>query len=316
MKNQFPSKETIQRALCGIQHKIHKTPVLTSKLINEIIGTSVFFKCENIQKTGSFKIRGASYAISQLTKEQKEKGVITHSSGNFAQAIALAAQRLGVKAYIVMPKDTSTIKIEAVKNYGGIITFSESNLAAREQVTQQIQNKTGAFFLHPSNNLNVIIGQATCALEFFKHQPNLDIILVPVGGGGLLAGTALSNYYFNKNGQVIGAEPAAVNDAFRSLKSGLIETNKTTNTIAEGLKTHLGAINFPIIQELVDHIICVNEPEIIHAMKLIWERMKIIVEPSSAVPLAALVKEKKQFKNKKVGIILSGGNVNLSQLPF
>ncbi|MGV6827978.1 MAG: pyridoxal-phosphate dependent enzyme [Flavobacteriales bacterium] len=316
MKDYFPSKKTIQEAHQIIQNSIHKTPVLTSKLINELTETSVYFKCENFQKTGSFKIRGANYAISQLTSTQKEKGVITHSSGNFAQAIALAAQKLGVKAFIVMPKNTSKVKIEAVKKYGGLITLSEPTLIERERVTQQIQSKTGATFLHPSNNLDVIIGQATCTLEFLKQQSSLDIILVPVGGGGLLAGTALSNSYFNKNSQVIGAEPTVVNDAFRSLKSGIIETNQTTNTLAEGLKTNLGTINFPIIKKFVNQIICVEEHDIIDAMKLIYERLKIIIEPSSAVPFAALMKEKNQFKKKNIGIILSGGNVNVSQLPF
>lgn len=261
-------------------------------------------------------MRGAINAIQQLTANQKSNGVVTHSSGNFAQAVSLAAKQLGVKAYIVMPSNAPKVKIEGVKTYGGEITFSEPNLASRELEANRIQKETGATFLHPSNNLNVILGQGTSAIELIEDQSNLDYILTPVGGGGLIAGTALACHYYHSKCKVIGGEPLQVNDAFRSLKSGKIEYNEHSNTIADGLRTHLGDLNFPIITELVDKIICVSEEEIIEAMKIIWERMKIIVEPSSAVPLAAIIKDKKYFMGKNIGVILSGGNVDISKLPF
>lgn len=316
MKNLLPTKNDLEGTFKRVQPFVHRTPILTSQLINELVGASLFFKCENFQKAGAFKMRGAINAIQQLTAEQKRKGVVTHSSGNFAQAVSLAAKQLGVKAYIVMPSNAPKVKIEGVKTYGGNITFSEPNLASREKEAKRIQEETGAIFLHPSNNLNVILGQGTSAIELIEDQSNLDYIVTPVGGGGLIAGTALAAHYYNSTCKVIGGEPVLVNDAYRSLKSGKIEYNKHSNTIADGLRTHLGDINFPIIKKLVDEIICVSEEEIIDATQLIWERMKIIVEPSSAVPFAAVIKEKKHFVGKKIGIILSGGNVDVSKLPF
>ncbi|WP_443633940.1 pyridoxal-phosphate dependent enzyme [Candidatus Marifrigoribacter sp. Uisw_064] len=316
MNNSIPTKKDLEGTHKRVQPFVHRTPILTSRLINELVGSLLFFKCENFQKAGAFKMRGAINAIQQLTADQKSNGVVTHSSGNFAQAVSLAAKQLGVKAYIVMPSNAPKVKIEGVKTYGGEITFSEPNLASREREANRIQKETGATFLHPSNNLDVILGQGTSAIEFIEDQSNLDVILTPVGGGGLLAGTALACHYYHSTCKVIGGEPLQVNDAFRSLKSGKIEYNEHSNTIADGLRTHLGDINFPIITELVDEIICVSEEEIITAMKIIWERMKIIVEPSSAVPLAAILKEKKYFKGKNIGVILSGGNVDISKLPF
>lgn len=316
MNNSFPTKTDVENTFKRVQPFVHRTPVLTSHLINELVGANLFFKCENFQKAGAFKMRGAINAIQQLTVEQKNKGVVTHSSGNFAQAVSLAAKQLDVKAYIVMPSNAPKVKIEGVKSYDGNITFSEPNLASRECEANRIQEETGATFLHPSNNLDVILGQGTSAIELIKDQPNLDFILTPVGGGGLIAGTALATYYYHSNCKVIGGEPLLVNDAYRSLQSGKIEYNEHSNTIADGLRTHLGDINFPIIKELVDEIICVSEEEIIEAMKIIWERMKIIVEPSSAVPFAAVLKERKHFVGKNLGIILSGGNVDISKLPF
>lgn len=261
-------------------------------------------------------MRGAINAIQQLTEEQRKAGVVTHSSGNFGQALALAAKSLGVAAHIVMPSSTPAVKIGAVKAYGGMIVISEPTLEARERESSNIVKEKGAVFLHPSNNMNVIIGQGTAAMELLEDQPDLDYILAPVGGGGLLAGTALAAHYFGKGCKVIGGEPFTVDDAYRSLKSGRIQENTSANTVADGLRTNLGDINFPIIKALVTDIIRVEEEEIVNAMKLIWERMKIIIEPSSAVPFAALMREKERFKNKKIGIILSGGNVDLSKLPF
>jgi len=295
---------------------IHDTPVLTSRLIDKIGNANFYFKCENFQRMGAFKMRGAANAILQLTPDQKKNGVVTHSSGNFAQALSLAAQSLGVKAYIVMPSSAPEVKKEAVRGYSGILSECEPTLTAREQATQEIINKQGATFIHPSNNEQVILGQGTACMELLKLYPDLDYVFTPVGGGGLLAGTALAVHYFGKNCKTIGGEPFEVDDAFRSLKSGKIETNTTTNTIADGLKTQLGDRNFPIIQKYVEEIVRVKEQEIVHAMRLIWERLKIVCEPSSAVALAACFRKKELLTHKKVGIIISGGNVDLSKLPF
>ena len=295
---------------------IHNTPMLTSRLINEIVGADLYFKCENFQRMGAFKMRGAANAIMQLTDEQKQNGVVTHSSGNFAQALSLSAQSLGVKAYIVMPNSAPKVKKEAVKGYGGILIECESTLEARERESDRIVKEHGATFIHPSNDDHVILGQGTACKELLELQPNLDYVVTPVGGGGLIAGTALAARYFGNNCKTIGGEPFEVDDAYRSLLSGKIETNITTNTIADGLKTQLGDRNFPIIQKYVDEIVRVTEDEIISAMRLIWERLKIVCEPSSAVALAAVLKKKDDLANKKVGIIISGGNVDLSHLPF
>ena len=295
---------------------IHRTPVMTSQLINEIAGCEVFFKCENFQKMGAFKMRGATNAILNLSEEQRAKGVVTHSSGNFAQALSLAARSLGVKAFIVMPSSAPKVKIEAVKGYGGIVTICPPTLKDREESAQTIQNEKGASFLHPSNDDDVIFGQGTAAIELLEEQPNLDAIITPVGGGGLLGGTALAASLFAPDCKVYAGEPFAADDAYRSLKSGKIESNDSVDTIADGLKTQLGDRNFPIIQQHVKDIFLVDEDEILAALKLIWTRMKIIVEPSSAVAFAALLKHKLDFKNQQVGIIISGGNVDLTNLPF
>ncbi|MDX1327502.1 MAG: pyridoxal-phosphate dependent enzyme [Arenibacter sp.] len=312
----IPTKETLLEAGQRIAPFVHRTPVFTSRLLNDISGAQLFFKSENLQKMGAFKMRGAINAIQQLTEQERKAGVVTHSSGNFGQALALAAKNLGVTAYIVMPSSTPAVKIEAVKSYGGKVVISEPTLAAREREAQKIVAEKKAVFIHPSNNLNVLVGQGTAAMELLEDYPDLEYIITPVGGGGLIAGTALVAHYFGKDCRVIGGEPFAVDDAYRSLKSGKIEVNTTTNTIADGLKTHLGDINFPIIKALVSEIIRVEEQEIKQAMKLIWERMKIVIEPSSAVPFAALLREKEEFKNKRIGIILSGGNVDLSKISF
>ncbi len=295
---------------------VHNTPILTSKTIDKMAGAQLFFKCENFQKMGAFKMRGATNAILQLSDDQKRKGVVTHSSGNFAQALSLAAQSLGIKAYIVMPSDAPQVKKDAVKGYGGNITECEPNLASRESTAQQIQKEKGATFVHPFNDFNVVLGNASAGKELLEKHPDLDVIIVPVGGGGLVSGTALSALSFAPNCAVIGAEPFEVDDAYRSLEAGEIVHNTTINTVADGLKTSLGDITFNIIKNHVHEIIRVTEEEIIEAMQLIWERMKIIVEPSCATVLAAVLKSKPQFANKKVGLIISGGNVDLKKLPF
>jgi threonine dehydratase len=308
--------EELRSCLKRIESYIHNTPVLTSVLLNKISGAKLYFKCENFQKTGAFKMRGAANAVLQLTEDEKLRGVVTHSSGNFAQALSLAAGRLGVKAYIVMPSDAPIVKKEAVRGYGGEIIESEPTLKSRAAAVDQIIKQHGAIFIHPSNNPDVILGQGTACLELLDKHPDLEFILVPVGGGGLIAGSALAAHFFGNDCKTNGGEPFEVDDAYRSILSGRIESNRTTNTIADGLKTQLGEVNFPIIKKYVDQIIRVEEEEIVRAMKMIWERMKIVVEASSAVAFAALLREKDRFKDKKVGVILSGGNVDLNNLPF
>jgi len=312
----FPSRVTLQESYARVQPHVHQTPILTSKLLNEQAEAELFFKCENFQKMGAFKMRGAINAILQLSEVQRKAGVVTHSSGNFGQAVAKAAKELGVTAYIVMPQNAPEVKKNGVISYGGLISECDSTLAAREQAAQEIVRTKGATFLHPSNQMEVILGNATAAMELLSKKPNLDYVLCPVGGGGLLAGTALAVSYMGENCKTIGAEPFAVDDAYRSLQMGKIALNTTTETVADGLRTHLGDINFPIIQQGVSEIIRVEEDEIISAMRLIWERMKIVVEPSSAVPLAAVLRSASLFRQKKVGIIVSGGNVDLNNLPF
>lgn len=299
-----------------VQPFIHKTPVLSSRLINEIAGCEIHLKCENFQKSGSYKIRGATNAILQLSEEERGRGVVTHSSGNFAQAVSLAAKNLGVPAYIVMPTNAPKAKKAGTIAYEGIITECEPTIEARERESKKIQEEIGAAFLHPSNQLEVIHGQGTASYELMQEEQDFDYIVTPVGGGGLISGTCLFANAFSPNTKIIGAEPFEADDAYRSLLSGQIETNETANTIADGLRTNLGNHNFPIIQEHVDRIIRVTEEEIISAMKLVWERMKIIIEPSSAVSVAAVFKETTLFKGKKVGIIISGGNVDVQNLPF
>lgn len=299
---------------------VHNTPILTSSLINESLGCQVFFKCENFQRAGAYKIRGATNAILELNREQRKKGVVTHSSGNFAQAVSLAAKSLGVPAHIVMPTSAPQVKKDGVIAYGGIIYECEPTVEARQSLADEIAKETGATFLHPSNDLNVIIGQGTAAIELLEKQPDLNAIFCPVGGGGLIAGSSLSAKYFGKDCRVVGGEPLEADDAYRSLVSGKIEGNETVNTIADGLRTTLGDINFPIIKENVSKIVRVTEQEIVSAMRLVWERMKIIIEPSSAVAFAALIRDTgenpKDYQNKRIGIIISGGNVDLNRLPF
>ncbi|GEQ86919.1 serine/threonine dehydratase [Patiriisocius marinistellae] len=312
----IPSKIDFINTVARVSPHVHQTPILTSRLLNEISGAQLYFKCENFQKMGAFKMRGAINAMLKLSEAQKRAGVVTHSSGNFAQAVSLAAKNLNIPAYIVMPSNAPQVKVKAVKGYGGQITTSNPTIQSREEEALKIEKETGATFLHPSNNIDVILGQGTAAFELLEKHTDLDIIATPVGGGGLLAGTAVAAHYFGNTCTVIAGEPFEADDAFQSLQAGSIQYNDTVNTVADGLRTHLGNHNFPIIQELVSQIIRVDEEEIITAMRLIWERLKIIIEPSSAVPVAAILREKHQFKGKKIGVIISGGNVDLSNLPF
>lgn len=299
-----------------IQPYIHRTPVMTSRLLDEISGTQTFFKCENFQRMGAFKMRGATNALLNLTDEQRANGVVAHSSGNFAQAVALAAREMGIKAYIVMPNTATAVKKQAVLDYGAEVIESLPTPEDRQAHADRISQEKGVPFLHPSNNMDVILGQGTAAIELLDDYPDLEVVITPVGGGGLLAGASLAVHLMAPHAITIGGEPMEADDAYRSLKSGKIESNATANTIADGLRTHLGHHNFPIIQQHVSEIIRVTENEIIEAMRLIWERMKIVVEPSSAVAFAALLREKSRFQGKRIGMILTGGNVDVTALPF
>lgn len=305
------TKQHIEEAHERIRKYVHRTPVMTSSLLNEIAGCRLFFKCENFQKIGAFKIRGAMNAALQLPPERIKNGIATHSSGNHAQAIALAAKLLNTKAYIVMPDNSPDVKINAVRGYGAEITFCEPNLKAREDTMKVVIEKTGAEFIHPFNDERIIAGQATCAKELIENTENLDVIIAPVGGGGLLSGTSLSAKYFGNNISVFAGEPEGAADAVLSFKSGKVENAPYIKTIADGLLTTLGDITLKIIRENVNDILLVNDDEIISAMKLIYERLKIVVEPSAAVPLAVVLRYKELFKGKSAGLILSGGNVDL-----
>lgn len=312
----LPTFADIEKAHDRIRPFIHHTPVLTSKSINEIVGAELFFKCENLQKVGAFKFRGACNSVLSLSDEEAKNGVCTHSSGNHAAALALAARMRGIPSYIVMPENAPEIKKKAVAGYGAQITFCEPTQAARESTLANLARQTGATEVHPYNYFNVICGQGTAAKELIEETGHLDVVMAPVGGGGLLSGTALSTRALLPKAKVIAAEPAGADDAFRSFYSKTLHPSVAPKTIADGLLTSLGSLTFPIVLENVDQIASVSEESIIAAMRMIWERMKIIIEPSSAVPLAAILENKVDVKGQRVGIILSGGNVDLGKLPF
>jgi threonine dehydratase len=307
------SQEIIEETQQRIAPYIHRTPLLTNQTIAGLVGAEVFFKCENLQKVGAFKARGAMNAVLSLSADERQKGVATHSSGNHGQALAWAAKKMGIKAYIVMPSNSPQVKVDAVRGYGAEVNFCEPTLQARESTLEKVLQRTGAHMVHPYNDYRVIAGQATCAKEILEQQPNVDAIFCPVGGGGLLSGTALSAHYFG-NVPVYGCEPEMADDAKRSFDAGYIIPSTNPQTIADGLKTSLGDKTFPIIRERVTDIYTVSEAEIIAAMRLIMERAKLVVEPSAAVGLAALIKHKKAFQGKKVAVIVCGGNVDLGEL--
>ncbi len=312
----LPTFSDVEEAYIRIEPYAHLTPVLTCSALNAITGAELFFKCENFQKVGAFKFRGACNAVFALSEEQADRGIATHSSGNHAAALALAAKLRGTHAYIVMPKNAPEIKKKAVGSYGGVITFCEPTLIDREETLDKIIHESGALMVHPYNQLEVIAGQGTCALEFIQQQNDLEVMMAPVGGGGLLSGTSITAKYLNPDIEVIGAEPEEADDAYRSFKSNERLPMSNPQTIADGLLTALGTLTFELITKYVDDIFTVSEESIIKAMRLIWERMKIVVEPSSAVPLAVVMENKERFKGKKVGIILTGGNVDVEKLPF
>ena len=312
----LPTFADIEKAHGHIRPYIHHTPVLSSKSINEIVGAELYFKCENLQKVGAFKFRGACNSVFSLSEEEAKNGVCTHSSGNHAAALALAARMRGIPAYIVMPENAPEIKKIAVAGYGAQITFCTPTLEARESTLKEVATVTGATEIHPYNYFNVICGQGTAAKELIEEIGQLDVVMAPVGGGGLLSGTAISTKALVPKAKVIAAEPAGADDAFRSFYSKTLQPSVAPKTIADGLLTSLGSLTFPIILSEVDQIVTVSEEGIVAAMRMIWERMKIIIEPSSALPLAAILENKVDVKGKKVGIILSGGNVDLGKLPF
>ena len=307
------SFDDIENAYERIKKIVNHTPILTSRTLDQKVKSRIFLKCENLQRVGAFKFRGAYNALCQLSESEKEKGVITHSSGNHAQAVALAAKILGIQATIVMPVASKLCKVNATrKTYGANVVFCQNSLKSRQQTTEKLIQKNGFTLIHPYNNNVVISGAGTAALELLNDRPDLDVIMAPVGGGGLLSGSSIAAKGFNPNIVVYGAEPMNADDAYRSFHSGKIETNKNPDTIADGLRTILCERTLAIIKKNVDEIFLVSEEEIIEAMQFVWERMKIIIEPSSAVPIAAILSGNVPIENKKVGIIISGGNFDLS----
>lgn len=316
MNNKILTKEFLLEARERIKNQVFKTPILTSSSINKICNANLYFKCENFQKVGAFKFRGASNAVLSYNENEIKCGVATHSSGNHAAAIALAAKMKNIPAYIVMPKTAPEIKKKAVENYGAKIIFCEPTLKAREDSLNNVVEKTNAKFIHPYDNYFVIAGQSTVAQEIFDELKSLDFIIAPVGGGGLLSGTSLSTKFFSNKTKVIGAEPKGADDAFRSFYDKIIYPSINPKTICDGLLTQLSDKTFEIINNNVEDILTASDETIIEAMRLIWERMKIIVEPSSAVALAVIIENQNKFINKNIAIILSGGNVDLINLPF
>lgn len=309
-----PTINDIQAASKTIAPYIHKTPVMSSGNINDIISCELYFKCENFQKVGAFKYRGATNAVINLSPEEKRYGVATHSSGNHAQALALAAKTHKIKAKIVMPSNSPKVKVNAVKGYGADITFCKPTLNARESTLRKIVASEGFTEIHPYKNFHVISGQGTASLELIDEIGIPDVIMTPVGGGGLLSGTAIAVKSYNPAIEVIAAEPEGADDAYKSFNSGNLVKSFKPNTICDGLLTSLGEINFEIIQKYVDNILTVSDEYVIRAMQLIYERMKIVVEPSGAITLGAILQHNEYFKKKKIGAVISGGNIDLTRL--
>jgi len=312
----IPTFEQVQKAYLKIREKVHRTPVLSSQKVNERAGGELHFKCENFQKVGAFKFRGATHAIGELSNEEAQNGVATHSSGNHAQAVALAAKQRGIPAYIVMPENAPKVKVNAVRDYGADITFSDSTQESREATLKKVVDETGSTFIHPYDNPDIIMGQGSAAVELLEDRPGLDILLAPIGGGGLMSGSAIAASGISPETEVIGTEPEVANDAYLSFKTGKRHPVQSTDTVADGLRTSLSDLTFACIQKHVDDIVTVSEDEIIKAMRFIWERMKIIIEPSCAVPVAAVLNGKVDVKGKQVGIIITGGNIDLDHLPW
>jgi len=311
-----PNREDIEQASERIRGLAHRTPILTCAGLDALTGARLFFKCENFQKVGAFKFRGAANAVLSLPEAEARRGVATHSSGNHAQALALAARIRGVPAHIVMPQNSPRIKVEAVRGYGGLIMFCPPTQEDRERTLREVVARTGAVFIHPYDDPRVIAGQATCAREMLEDVSDLNLLLAPVGGGGLASGTALAARFWSPSARVVAVEPKGADDACRSLAAGRILPSLAPRTIADGLRTSLGELTFSILRALLSAVVTVSEEGIVRAMRLIWERMKVLVEPSAAVPLAALLEGKLPVKGERVGIILSGGNLDLDSLPW
>ena len=312
------SIDDVRAAARRIEGVGHRTPILTSQTLDEMAGRKLFFKCENFQKIGAFKLRGGWNAVSILSDEEAENGVCTHSSGNHAQAVAFSAQKRGIPSYIVMPNNVPDVKLDAVKGYGANITLCEPTLDARKSTLDEIADKTGARVVHPFNDPNVIAGQGTAALEMIEDLGHLDAMIAPIGGGGLMSGTCITTRSLLPEATLFGAEPAGADDAYLSLKEGKIIPQTNPDTICDGLLTSLGEYTWEILKDHLEAIYTVTDDEVINAMRLVWERMKIIIEPSCATPVAAVLKpEFKALKGlEKIGIILTGGNIELSKLPF
>jgi threonine dehydratase len=313
---QQPTLADIQAAAARIEPYVHRTPVQSSELLNHHCGASLFFKMENLQKVGAFKARGASNAVFSLSEEEAANGVATHSSGNHGAALAMAAARRGIKAHIVMPENAPAVKKSAVQAYGGIVIDCEPTLAAREQTLKEVIAATGAHVVHPYHDARVIAGQGTVGLELVEQISDLDAVVVPVGGGGLLAGVATAVKSINPGIEVIAVEPAGADDAFRSFGLGKLVSQTNPDTIADGLRTSLGKLNFEIVQRYVDTIITVDDATIIQAMKLQWSRLKSVVEPSGAVSFAGILEYPERFSGRRVAVVISGGNLDLDNLPW
>ena len=308
--------EKILRVAEFLERYVHKTPIMTSSRLNNLVKADLFFKCENLQKTGSFKVRGATYAIhNTISQKQKRYNLVTHSSGNHGQAVAYLAQTLGVVAYIVMPKNTPKIKVDAVKSYGGQIIFCEPNYQSRENTCKEVQDRTEALFIHAFDDYDTILGQSSVGKEFFDQVPDLDVIIAPVGGGGLLGGVSLSGYFLSSNTKIYGVEPLKANDTFLSFRAGrIVPFKKVPQSISDGLLAPVGKKNFNIIKRFTSDILIVSEPEIVNAMILIWENLKLVIEPSAATVLAAVLAYRNIFQGKKVGLVLSGGNIDINKI--
>ncbi|HLX00140.1 MAG TPA: pyridoxal-phosphate dependent enzyme [Candidatus Acidoferrales bacterium] len=315
-ENFRPDMNDIREAQRRIAPHIHRTPIMTSASLDEIAGARLFFKCENLQRTGSFKMRGATNAIFSLADEEAAKGVVTPSSGNHGAALAKAARKRNIPAWVIMPNNSPMVKRRAVEAYGGQITLCEPTIRSRQETAAAVQARTGAILIHPYDNDRIVSGQGTAAAELLEDMPDLDVIIAPVSGGGLLSGTAIASKAMKPGIRVIGAEPKNADDAYRSLKSGHIESNETADTIADGLRAVLAPRTFAILQRLADEISTVTEEEIVAAMRLLWERMKLVVEPSGAISAAPVLNRRIGSEGKRIGIILSGGNVDLASLPF
>ena len=306
----------IEKAHQRISEHIHNTPILTSDSLDNELGSNLFFKCENFQKTGSFKIRGATNSILQLNDTEIKNGIITTSSGNHGAAVAFIADKIGTSSKIIMPNNTPKNKIENVQRYGGEIFYCEPNIKSREDTLEKMIQKSGGSIIHPYNDEKIIAGQGTAAKELIEKVPDLDAIICPVSGGGLLSGTLLAAKNLKPGIKVFGAEPENADDTYRSILNNKIVSNETTDTIADGLRAQVGTVTFPIIKENVDKILLVSEEMIVSSMYIIWQRLKIIIEPSCSIVLAALMLNSKRFLNKKVGLILTGGNYDLKQIPW